>query len=144
MTGRTDNAAFSPLDSKDMRRVLIVESEPYLGALLGSRFEQCGYDVRLLLGQLPEGFCDSFVPDIIVLGEHDPVMFAPLRQQFLEAPVIVIGEPSEAFPAWLYPNLQKPFSPNELVELASRYLQAQKLRYSGEAFPFVPGSGLIS
>lgn len=120
-----------------MRRVLILEQEAFLGALLGERFERSGYSVRLLTG-LPNPFTDGYVPDLIVVGGHQPSTLQRLHRWVTATPVIVLGEPRETFPSWLFPTLDKPFSPNQLIELANRYLIAQKLYPAGNDVGTIP------
>ncbi len=120
-----------------MRRVLILEQEAFLGALLGERFERSGYTVRLL-SATPDPLTDGYTPDLIVVGSHQPSTLQRLHRWFTATPVIVLGEPGATFPNWLFPTLDKPFSPNQLVELANRYLIAQKLYPSGTDLGIIP------
>lgn len=110
-----------------MRRVLILEQEAFLGALLSERFERSGFNVTLLPDAFSNPQADAYTPDLIIIGTHDPDTLRRLYRWVAATPVIVLGEPREALPTWLFPNLDKPFSPNQLVALANRYLVAQKL-----------------
>ena len=120
-----------------MRRVLILEQEAFLGALLSERFERSGYSVRLLTGVL-NPFSDGYTPDLIVVGSHQPSTLQRLHRWVTATPVIVLGEPRETFPSWLFPTLDKPFSPNRLIELANHYLVAQKLHPPGNHIGTIP------
>lgn len=113
-----------------MRRVLILEQEAFLGTLLSERFRRSGFSVQLLSGvprsasavtDLPD------LPDLIVVGGTEPGALESLGAWAAATPTIVLGEPGEGSPAWPFPTLDKPFSPNQLVDLAGRYLLAQKL-----------------
>lgn len=110
-----------------MRRVLILEQEAFLGALLSERFERSGFNVTLVPDTFPGPHPGPYAPDLIIVGTHDPGTLRHLYRWVAATPVIVLGEPREALPAWLFPTPDKPFSPKQLVELASRYLVAQKL-----------------
>ena len=110
-----------------MRRVLILEQEAFLGTLLSERFRRSGFSVQLL-SRVPRGVpVVTDPPDLIVVGGTEPGTLGALGAWAAETPTIVLGEPEEGSPAWPFPTLDKPFSPNQLVDLAGRYLLAQKL-----------------
>ena len=120
-----------------MRHVLILEQEAFLGALLGERFERSGYTVRLFSGT-PSPLNDGYIPDLIVVGSHQPSTLQRLHRWFTATPVIVLGAPRDTFPTRLFPTLDKPFSPNQLVELANRYLIVQRLYPAGTDLGTIP------
>ena len=110
-----------------MRRVLILEQEAFLGTLLSERFRRSGFSVELLSG-VPGGAPAVLdPPDLIVVGGAEPGALESLGPWAAATPTIILGEPEEGSPAWPFPTLDKPFSPNQLVDLAGRYLLAQKL-----------------
>lgn len=111
-----------------MRRVLILEQEAFLGTLLSERFRRSGFSVQLLSG-VPRGVSAvTDPPDLIVVGGAEPGALESLGAWAAAVPTIVLGEPEAGSPAWPFPTLDKPFSPNQLVDLAGRYLLAQKLQ----------------
>lgn len=113
-----------------MRRVLILEQEAFLGALLSERFQRSGFKVDLLASTPPEMHAYPYTPDLIIVGTHERDTLQQLYKQAPTTPVIVLGEQRHALPTWLFPTLGKPFSPNQLVALANRYLLARKLHHS--------------
>lgn len=120
-----------------MRRVLILEQETFLGTLLSERFRRSGFSVELLSGVPGGAPAVTDPPDLIVVGTTEPGALGQLGAWAAATPTIVLGEPGEGSPAWPFPTLDKPFSPNQLVDLAGRYLLAQKLheRRLGDASP---------
>lgn len=113
-----------------MRRVLILEQEAFLGALLSERFERSGFEVELLPHTPPAPLADVCAPDLIIVGAHEPGALQRLHSWVAATPVIVLGEQPNTLPSWLFPTLGKPFSPNQLIDLANRYLVARKLHQS--------------
>ncbi len=111
-----------------MRRVLILEQEAFLGTLLSERFRRSGFSVQLLSGVTRGAPPAVDPPDLIVVGGTEPGALGALGAWVAATPTIVLGEPEEGSPAWPFPTLDKPFSPNQLVDLAGRYLLAQKLQ----------------
>lgn len=111
-----------------MRRVLILEREAFLGTLLSERFRQSGFSVQLLSGAARGALAVTDPPDLIVVGGAEPGALGSLGAWAAATPTIVLGEPGAGSPAWPFPTLDKPFSPNQLVDLAGRYLLAQKLQ----------------
>ncbi len=110
-----------------MRRVLILEREAFLGKLLSERFRRSGFEVRLLQDASPAPLADLYKPDLIIVGGHEPGSLRELYRWATGTPVIVLGDEATGLPRWLVPTLTKPFSPNQLVELASQYLLARQL-----------------
>lgn len=109
-----------------MRRVLILEREAFLGKLLSERFKRSGFEVRLVQDAPPLPLSDLYRPDLIIVGGHEPGSLGELHRWAAGTPVIVLGDEAD-LPRWLFPTLGKPFSPNQLVELANQYLLASKL-----------------
>ncbi len=107
-----------------------------MGALLSERFARSGYSVRLLAGTTNP--LTDYTPDLIVVGSHQPSTLQRLHRWVTATPVIVLGDPQDTFPTWLFPTLDKPFSPNQLVELANRYLVAQRLYAAGSNVGTIP------
>jgi hypothetical protein len=68
-----------------------------------------------------------YTPDLIIVGTHEQDMLQRLYRYAPTTPVIVLGEQRRALPTWLFPTLDKPFSPNQLVALANRYLLARSI-----------------
>ncbi len=126
-----------------MRRVLILEREAFLGALLSERFERSGFEVELSPYPPPEPLVDTCAPDLIIVGAHEPGTLQRLHSWVTATPVIVLGEQHAALPTWLFPTLGKPFSPNQLIELANRYLVVRKL-HQGVAHTLKVGTIPIS
>lgn len=128
-----------------MRRVLILEREPFLGALLGERFRRSGFDVKLLsqpaetsagtvFGPLP-----GPVPDLLIVGTHEPGTLQRLQDAAPGVPLIMLGEGTS--PRRFCSTLEKPFSPNGLVDLANRCLVTHKLqRDASKRFGIIPNS----
>lgn len=124
-----------------MRRVLILEREPFLGALLGERFRRSGFEVKLLsqpaevaLGTVPDP-----VPDLLIVGTHEPGTLQTLQDAAPGVPLIMLGEGTS--PHRFCSTLEKPFSPNGLVDLANRCLVTHKLqRDTSKRFGMIPNS----
>lgn len=110
-----------------MRRVLILEQEAFLGTLLSERFRRSGFSAELLTDVPLGGLAETETFDLIVVGTLEPGALSRLAGRVTETPTIILGEPQAGFAAWPFPTLDKPFSPNQLVDLAGRYLLAQKL-----------------
>ena len=122
-----------------MRRVLILEREAFLGKLLSERFKRSGFEVRLLQDASPAALADLYRPDLIIVGGHEPGGLRDLHRWAIGTPVIVLGDEPSELPRWLFPTLEKPFSPNQLVELAQQYLLARQLeRSSGRKVGIIP------
>jgi hypothetical protein len=119
-----------------MRRVLILEREPFLGSLLGERFRRSGFEVKLLSQpSVPIGA----PPDLLIVGAHEPGALQTLQDAAPGVPLIMLGDgvPSRSFCS----TLEKPFSPNGLVELANRCLVTHKLqRDTSKKFGIIPNS----
>lgn len=110
-----------------MRRVLILEQEAFLGNLLSERFKRSGFEVRLLQDVSPAALADLYLPDLIIVGGHKPGSLQGLHRWANTVPVIVLGDEAAELPRWLFPTIDKPFSPNRLVDMAQRYLLARQL-----------------
>lgn len=99
-----------------MPKVLLVDTEPHLFALLKAKLEREGFEVfadeRTLASVTPES---ALTPDLIILGHHDPDFVLPTQ----DAPVILLS-PSDRQEKSELPHLKMPFRPNDLVELARR------------------------
>lgn len=86
--------------------------------------------MRLLQSVSPAALAELYRPDLIIVGGHEPGSLSDLHRWASTTPVIVLGDEPAELPRWLFPTLDKPFSPNRLVELAQQYLLARQLEHS--------------
>ena len=124
-----------------MRRVLILEREPFLGALLGERFRRSGFDVKLLSqpAEVPAVTAPEPVPDLLIVGTHEPGTLQRLQDAAPGVPLIMLGEGTSS--RHFCSTLVKPFSPKGLVDLANRCLVTHKLqRDASKRFGIIPNS----
>lgn len=110
-----------------MRRVLIFEREAFLGKLLSERFKRSGFEVQLLQTTSSAPLAELYRPDLIIVGGHESGSLRELHRWAVGIPVIALGGEASELPRWLFPTLEKPFSPNQLIELANQYLLVSKL-----------------
>ena len=115
-----------------MPKVLLVDTEPHIGALLKSRFEQEGFEVSSLLAGAAEDGPPSgppgAPPDLIVWGKRQGT--AQTLEDFMSGvatgvPVILLTsadtlEDAEAVTLHDVARLKMPFRPSHLLELARR------------------------
>ncbi len=87
----------------------------------------------------PAALAELYLPDLIIVGGHEPGSLQGLHRWARGTPVIVLGDETTELPRWLFPTLNKPFSPNRLVALAQEYLLARQLeRGKGQNIGTIP------
>ncbi len=107
-----------------MPRILLVDAEPHMLALLKSRFEQEGFEVVSVAAG--EGSVEQFAqhcPDLIVVGKPNE-SFGLAHLGAPSVPVILLtgGDPTGSA-GDVVPDiaqLKLPFRPSQLVELARK------------------------
>jgi DNA-binding response OmpR family regulator len=109
-----------------MPKVLLVDTEPLLFALLKTKLEREGFEVLTnpeiltnLEAVTTSGEAQSIegvLPDLIILGKYHPTFVLPKDNQ---TPIIFLS-PSDTEELSELPHLKLPFRPNDLVELARK------------------------
>lgn len=128
----TDKPAPEPAAGPGRERILLVEDEASLSALMSRILEQHGYRVTLSsdgadairLMADPQFATDLLVADVRLPGHSGPEVAQALRQKHPQAKVLFMSGYGEDTPLGA-PRLEKPFSPRKLAQAVRDILDSR-------------------
>lgn len=131
-----------------MKKIMIVDDEPYIVDILSFLFKENGWDVcGIKNGQLALESIQEFRPEVIISDINMPVlngleMLEVLYEKQMDIPVILLTgfrdekKMQRAWGACVYDFLDKPFSPENILivadsalEFGREYVQTARKRF---------------